>query len=57
MVKYRTSKEWQYKRENLKDTDNCIESEWGIHYTYKSISTSERVSTDQAVHVQERKQG
>ena len=57
MVKYRTSKEWQYERENLKDTDNCIESEWRLCYMHESISTSEKVSTDQAVQVQERKQG
>ena len=57
MVKYRTSEEWRYERENLKDTDSCIESEWRLSYMCKSISTSEKVSMDQAVQVQKRKQG
>ena len=41
---------------NLKDTDNCVESEWRLSYMCESISTGEEVSTDQAVQVQERKQ-
>ena len=41
---------------NLKDTDNCVESEWRLCYMCESISTSEKASTDQAVQVQERKQ-
>ena len=57
MVKYRTSKEWRYERVNLKDTDNCVESEWRLSYMCEGISTSEKASTDQAVQVQERKQG
>ena len=57
MVKYRTSKEWRYERVNLKDTDNCIESEWRLRYMCESISTKGRLGTDQVVQVQERKQG
>ena len=57
MVKYRTSKWWWYERENLKDTDNCIESEWRLSYMCEGISTSEKASMDQAVQVQERNQG
>ena len=46
----------RYERVNLKDTDNCVESEWRLRYMCESISTSEKVSTDRAVQVQERKQ-
>ena len=41
---------------NLKDTDDCVESEWRLCYMCESISTSEEASTDQAMQVQERKQ-
>ena len=49
MVKYRTSEEWQYERENLKDTDSCIESESRLHYMCESISTKGRLGMDKAV--------
>ena len=55
-MKRRASWERGYERENLKDTDNCVESEWGLCYMCESISTKEEASTDQAVSVQERKQ-
>ena len=55
-MKYRTSKKWRYERENLKDTDNCVESEWRLCYMCESISTSGEMGTDQAVQVQEGKQ-
>ena len=42
---------------NLKDTDNCVESEWRLLYMCESISTSGKASMDQAVQVQKRKQG
>ena len=34
---------------NLKDTDDCVESEWRLSYMCESISTREKASTDQAV--------
>ena len=39
----------RYERVNLKDTDNCVESKWGLRYMCESISTSKKAGMDQAM--------